>query len=391
MRIFKTCFLLTVFALSIIAGGSTSLAPSGRPAPTISEGPVDSLLEYFRYINLASRQIYRNDFLKASLSYDSAFLYKKYPFFVDIKNYMLVNSKTCQFQKNDPYLKMLIRDKQVDTAFLFVELPLRVFSDDNLKLINNLQKKYHIGKKSWNKLQQDIHDMFILDQKVRDYQPYDMRDKEINKQVYHRRDSTDAENARRFIQICANIGFPSEEKIGVNYQNNSTWTNTIYILLWHFTGSELMKNEIISLIEKEFHQGNIHPSLYASLCEVYNENAFPPRPDFNFMNSTVNLVNGIPYRPFVHYSDSLMRGVNTNRISIGLDSFHITQKQVICGYFYTAPEGRTMIRMANYPKIEEYPYGMVKYSFEQANEDMNKYIINKEKILTEGKCEEKCY
>lgn len=387
---------LIAFMVSIIAGGSTFLTPPESMPDKLSpilrnEAPVDSLMQYFRYINQAGRQIYRNNFLQASLCYDSAFLYNKHPFYVDVKNDILVNSKCGRFDRNTACIRLLMKDKQIDTAYLFAELPLRVFSDGNLKNIYNLQKKYHAGKKKWSKLQQDIHEMFTLDQNVRDYQPYNMRDKEINKQVYNRRDSTDTENARRFIQICTNFGFPSEEKIGVYYQNDLTWTNAIYILLWHFTGSKPMKKDIITLIAKEFHKGNIHPSLYASLCEVYNQNVDSLQPDFNFMNTTVYLINGVAYRPFVYYSDSLMRQVNTNRISIGLDSFHITQKQVICGYFYKAPEGHIMIRMSNYPKIEAYPYGLVKYTFEQENEDMDSYKINTEKILLEGKCEEKCY
>ena len=353
--------------------------------------PDPVLMKYFRFTNLASREIYHNEFSLASTYYDSAFAYKQHPFFVDVKNYILVNFKSCQFHKNEPYLKMLMVGKHMDTADLFAALPRRVFNDDNLKLIYKIQMKYHVRKKSRSKLQQDIHDMFVMDQKVRDYQPYNMRDKEINKQVYHIRDSTDVENARRFIQICTESGFPSEEKTGILYENDMQWTNVIDFLLWHFTLSDLIRDEITVLIEKEFVRGNIHPSIYASLCEIYNQNAKSARPDFNFMNTTVVLVNDAAYRPFVYYSDSLMKLVNTNRTSIGLDSFHISQKQVVCGSKFKAPEGLEMIQMANYPKLQDYPYGFAKMVFEHEKQDMSKYMINTEKILLEAQCEEKCY
>jgi len=348
-------------------------------------------MKYFKFVNLASREIYHNEFSLASTYYDSAFACKKSPFFVDIKNYMLVNLKNSQFQKNEPYLKMLMVEKRMDTSVLFAELPRRVFNDVNLKLIYKLQNRYHINKKSMSKIQQDIHDMFVTDQKARDYQPFDMKDKEINKRVYHIRDSIDIDNARRFIQLCIESGFPSEEKTGILYDKDLQWTNVINFLLWHFMLSDLIREEIIVLIEAEFVRGNIHPSVYASLCEIYNQNAKVARPNFNFMNTTVFLVDNAAYRPFVYYSDSLMKLVNTNRASIGLDSFHISQKQVICGYKFKVPEGYRMIKMANYPKIEDYPYGFAKMVFEHEKQDMSKYMINTEKILLEAQCEEKCY
>jgi hypothetical protein len=218
-----------------------------------------------------------------------------------------------------------------------------------------------------------------------------MTDREENKQAYHRKDSTVTENVRWFIQICTEQGFPTEEKLGISYQSDLQWPNAVYLLLWNFTLSKNNREEIISLIEKEFYQGNIHPSMYASLCDLYNENVQFPRPNFNFMNTTVCLVKEVPHRPFVYYSDSLMRLVNTNRISIGLDSFHISQKQVVCGNNYKAPNGLKMIKMANYPKIVAYSYGFVKSAFDKENLDMNDYKINTNKILSEAKCEEKCY
>ena len=87
-----------------------------------------------------------------------------------------------------------------------------------------------------------------------------------------------------------------------------------------------------------------------------------------------------------------MRKVNTNRMSVGLDSFPISQKQIICTIIGTKKlKNSPVMVMFQYPSTEELSYGFVKYAFEQAKMNMNTYKINTEKILKECKCEEKTY
>lgn len=357
--------------------------PSSLASAERNEVQVDSLMQYFRYVNLAGRQIYRNDFLKASLSYDSAFLYKKQPFYVDLKNHILVNSKCGRFDRNTRSILLLMKDKQIDSAFLFAELPVRVFSPENLQQIYKLQKQYHAAKKKFTPYQQAIHDMFVFERAARDLSLYEPDNPE-------KPGSKDLENAKRFVKLYKESGFPSEEKTGVVYKNNMLWSEAVHLLLWSFIRTK-EKETIMDILKKECKAGRLHPALYASLCSIYNENTNARVPDYDFMSTTVVLLKKEAYRPLVIYSDSLMQLVNTNRISIGLDSFHTTQKQVICQRFYKLPVGTQIIPMTHYSNMDAMPYGLVKAAFDKENMEMNDYKINVERILSEGKCQEKCY
>jgi hypothetical protein len=91
-----------------------------------------------------------------------------------------------------------------------------------------------------------------------------------------------------------------------------------------------------------------------------------------------------------------MREVNTNRVSIGLDSFHIVQKQVACVYLYqkyhaAEMEGKRIIRMEGFASMDAMDFGFVKWAFEQEKQDITRYELNVKRILDECNCAEKVY
>lgn len=352
------------------------------------------LAAYYKFTNLAARAIYDNQFEKASVMYDTAFMHKANPFFEDLKNYILLNAKCGLSQKNEVPMHQLMINKQVDTAQLFIQLPKRIFSKENLATINKLVKAQKKSKREETMFHKSLRDMFRIDQEIRDYDGISQKDYETRKAIYARRDSVDQENFSRFEKLYDQYGFPGEETIGVFYDNDHQWGEVVYILLRHFVqlGNEETSDRVLRIIRNAFYAGELHPSIYATLMELIGNHPVAPRPGFNFMKTTMNLVLGEIYRPFVFYTDSLMQEVNTNRISIGLDSFHITQKQVVCQYLGSKDlEGKKFIKMVQYAQIDELPAGLVKMSCDEANIDYHSYKINTTKIMDKCRCEEKVY
>ena len=182
--------------------------------------------------------------------------------------------------------------------------------------------------------------------------------------------------------------------MGVFYEEDHQWSEVVYILLRHFIQVEDVEimDKVDWIMQKAFYAGELHPSIYATLMELIGNQPDAPRPGYNFMKTAINLVMGEIYRPFVFYTDSLMQEVNTNRISIGLDSFHIAQKQVVCQYLGMQELGdKKFIKMVQYAQIDELPPGLVKMSCEAANVDYHSYKINTAKIMDKCRCEEKVY
>jgi hypothetical protein len=349
-----------------------------------------NLKKYYHHVNLATRAIYKNDFFIASTQFDTAFLYKKIPFFPHIKNFILVNNKCGFYSKNEKYIRLLFTKTHIDTSVLFQNIPNRVFNDQNLMLINKLQGQIDSKKDLESAYEKALREIFISDQKAHEFNN-NFNPKEI-KEFYRVRDSIDTVNSIKFLSLYETEGFPTEEKVGVFYDKHQEWSFVTQILLWHFIHSESSgQAQILVLMEKELKKGNLHPSNYACLLDIVNLNSKKWKKEYNFMNTTVFLVSGSEYRPFVYYSDSLMREVNTNRISIGLDSFHITQKQVVCTTSCGEIPDHSFISMSYYAKIEILSEGFVKYALEKENQNISQYRINTEKIINECKCQEKYY
>ncbi len=373
--------------------GIRLLAANCNDATIVELMPV-KLATYYKFTNLAARAIFDNNFSVASVYYDSAFSYKQYPFFEDLKKYILVNYKSGLFDKNEQALFHLIHHKKIDTTQLFSVLPKRVFDDKNLKLINKLIKELKKAKPRESALSKSLKEIFVIDQGVRDYDQIMQKSPEARNAIYSSRDSVDAVNFKRFEKLYAQYGFPDEESVGAFFDDEHQWAYIISVLLLHFKNpkDEEAKRKVLTIIKAALYSGEMHTSLCATLLEDNGVRAQDPTNEYYFLSTTINLVMGEVYRPFVFYTDSLMKEVNTNRIAIGLDSFHITQKQVVC-QFVAAKNNESMyfIPMAPYTSIHDLPPGIVKMSCEEVNVDYHSYKINTAKIMDKCRCEEKVY
>ncbi len=372
---------------------SIHLASNSADTPTLDSIPV-GLATYYKYTNLAARAIYDNNFSTASVHYDSAFIYKQYPFYEDLKKYILVNYKSGLFDKNEQAIYHLIHHKKIDTAQLFTALPKRVFDGKNLKLINKLVKERNKAKPTESTLSKSLKEIYNSDQSVRDYEQFKEKSIEARNAIYASKDSVDAINFTRFEKLYAQYGFPHEESVGVFLDGQHQWVNVISVLLLHFIKSkdEETAGKMSAMIKAALYSGELHTSICCSLLDDNNVRSTESTNEYYLLSTTVYLVMGEVYRPFVFYTDSLMEEVNTNRIAMGLDSFHITQKQVVC-QFVGAKNNDMMnfIKMVPYASIVDLPPGLVKMSCEEANVDMASYKINTTKILDKCHCEEKLY
>jgi hypothetical protein len=193
-------------------------------------------------------------------------------------------------------------------------------------------------------------------------------------------------------------GFPTEEITGVFYEAESEWSGVLLLLFQNFVHFKNIKHRkpLLRIFDQALYDGHLHPSLYATLMDYANEQRDRklegPDKANHFMNVTIHTVNGTVCRPFVHYSDELMQEVNTNRNAIGLDSFHVSQRQAVCAsYFPQKKQGVKMIPMSPYPQIHQLPAGFVKWALDKEGLAMAMFEINVGKILQECQCEPKLY
>lgn len=397
--LFAICFFFVAATFPRQKSHTVSLAPKeASKARLISDRlfqPVkldDKTKKYHELINCATRAIYQNDFKTAAAYYDSAFLYKSIPYYNDITNCLVVNLKAGFSNKNNTYIKMLFELKRVDTAYLFSQIPRDVFPEQNRLYINTLSRRYASKKNSVHPLDAPLREMFISDQKAHGFEGFNMSDPAQAKEGFAAREEVDHENLMHFYELYQKYGFPTEEKTGIQYNQERVWANVVYTLLLHFVAIQ-DRNDVnlaFSMIETEFKEGKIHPAVYAKLCDYLHSQRNEPA--YNFMQTMLYSVNGVLYTPFVFYTDSLVNEVNTNRMAIGLDSFHVAQQQAVCQYIGAINhKNQKMVVMTHHLYIDDISYGFVKYAFDEAKLDMDTYRIKPDNIMKACNCREKLY
>ncbi|MCA0235508.1 MAG: hypothetical protein LCH81_03920 [Bacteroidetes bacterium] len=345
---------------------------------SISQKPIpgSELSAYFAFVNQAARAIHKGNFEAASTSFQEAFRHKPIPFFCDLKNAIIVNSRLGYHEKNAELLKITLRDKHIDTVGLFQHLPPRLFDGNNLQLIRTYQTQSPVFNEMYRKA------FFSLWQEE--------QDNLLSRLVPHQEIYT------RFFDLFEKYGFPNEERIGsLDTGNNDVW-GTLGTL---FSNMIKQKGEIaqktLQMLKIEFEKGNIPPSVLANCYDCASENSILDKKTFYFQNELLAQTGGKIYRPFIYYTDSVMQVINTNRIAIGLDSFHIAQKQYICGSYCHIPDcsdpNKKTIQTVPYISNPSFPYGFVKAAFEKEKQDMNWYLIDPVAVAGRCECEKKQY
>jgi len=363
-----------------------------------------AMKRYAQHVNLANRAIFNNQFTAASAQYDSVFLHKPIPFFIELKNAILVNGKLGKFRENDHLLRTLMLEKQIDTMLLFSIIPQYMLDNKNRSLVRDWQKRVLGLQQKSNPWTNELRIMFGHNQEMlHAFDTLMLIDDPAERKAFSTllnslKDSADQAQIVRFIQLYKQHGFPTEEKTGVFFAPESEWSGVLLLLFQNFVHFKNIKQRtsLFRIFDEALYNGHFHPSLYATLMDYANEQRDRklegPDKANHFMNVTIHTVNGKVCRPFVHYSNELMQEVNANRVAIGLDSFHVTQRQVVCSMFYPQKKhGNKIITMCAHPQIHQMPAGFVQYALDKEGLAMSMFEINLEKLLQDCQCEPKLY
>jgi hypothetical protein len=333
------------------------------------------LSAYFKFVNLAARAIHADNFPVAAQNYEEAFRHKPVPFFADLKNAFIVNSKCGLHEKNLVLLKFMLRDKGMDSAQVFRQLPRRIFDASGLDFVRNFREKPKPGTEIFKKAFYNLYESYQAD---------------LNTTLPH--DHT----PERFFDLYAKYGFPSEEKIGcLNENGEEIWSGINNIVNGITYSKGQTAERMMKILQTEFENGNIPPSVLANCYDYAHQNLTSRKAEYYFQNELLAMTGGKVYRPFIYYTDSVMQVINTNRVSIGLDSFHVVQKQYVTGKFCTAPEcsdpSKISIQTVSYISNPQLPYGFVKAAFEKEKQDMSWYLMDVQSIASRCNCGNKQY
>ncbi len=203
-------FAIPVLAL-ILFGSSGA---TGHPVV-----PSTAIMAYFKNINLASRAIYDSDFAGASAHYDEAFKFKAAPFYLDLKNAIIVNSKCGFYAKNNALLKIMLQQKNVNVSKLFEEFPVYLLDPGNLETIRKVQAQP--SKSGFDPmLYKAVLQLFEEGQAIGGFEQLEqIRDEKersrLLKQAYQARDSLNNVNALKFINfLLADVVVQSGDFLG---------------------------------------------------------------------------------------------------------------------------------------------------------------------------------
>lgn len=386
---YPTCFAFPAILAFLFFKPVTTPHPE---API--QAPSEKAMTYFKHINLASRAIYDNDFVSASGHYDEAFKWKAAPFYLDLKNAVIVNSKCGFYAKNNVLLKIILQQKYITGGKLFDEIPQYLFDAGNLETIRNLVVQQ--PKSSFDPLlHKAVLKLFTEGQAIGGFDQLELipDEKERNrllKQAYQARDSLYDVSVLNFLTLVKKRGFPNEDRVGYFIGEHNIWL-ILEILIHGWLWNKPYSQEVLALVETEFKAGHIPANFYGNCLEYAYDNWGKNRNvAHNVMNATIIHSGTAYYRPFVFYSDSLMNLVNANRLAIGLDSFHIAQKQLVCTKFCPNHIGKILSIIPHY-KYVNIPYGFVKNAFKEAGIEMETYRIDIRRITEECGCGEKGY
>lgn len=294
--------LLILFKLLIFTflGGSNKNDPPKK---------VD-IIKYYKFINDAKYLVYNNDFKCALHSYNNAFLIIKKPFHIDVKNALAL---ACYLKDTINYYKVaeFILKKDIkcdDKNFFCTDLDIRLKEEG--KFDNNLRNK-------------KLLKLFNDDQAVRPKKPF-LSDSDIKL-----RDSMDHINYKVFCKLIKEYGFPNEESFGY-FVGDYTIYEVLNTLCIHFILVGYNK-EILELLGVAFIEGKIPNVFFANLIDR-NSDAY-----LEGVNSVENRylvrIGAIDYYPIFNKSKNSISKINNKRLSIGLDSLHISQKYFL-SYHY---------------------------------------------------------
>jgi len=372
---------------------------NGLPIPkdkALGKETKQDFMTYYHYVNLSNRSIYTGDLASAALYLDSAFKNIKIPYFKDLKKLIILNWKLNRSDKNTDLLKLIVKTKRIDTSELKRLFPKEITSDfktqiSPIKLSPQMKEfKYQLER------------VYQTDQEIKGYYAGKIinTDKDILKVKREKQEMLELANANKFINLIRKYGFPTENNLGYFINDISDHMNikgvelsyVIDILLRNYLGTKF-KEDALRILENAMTNHAIHPINYARLKDHYNENIKSTMFNWGiqYIVPSVIMIDNAFYRPFVYYSKGLLDSVNNNRISIGLDSLHIEQHQIVSQRICSDSIKYITMSIPTYAFINEYRLGIVKWAVEKEGRLMSDFRISTNKILKECNCKAMLY
>lgn len=282
--------------------------------------------QYFDYIKQAHHFVYTAEYKKADSIYQYAFALKGInPFQIDYSNALVIADLLGEDKKSAWLIEKLISEKGVDTLEILRLLP-------EIRQKANLWKNIRIQYSSFKlKFIAKIDTVYRnkIEEIIQSDQKFHLRKAKFTDQELKSRDSIDQVNFNEIKKMIKERGFPSEKRIGC-YIGEYAYSIVLHTLFRHFIQRGDF-SDLYPIIRKAVESGELHPALFANSCDTGKE-ALPSdkRCSFNYQTSLIEYVGAKAYLPFIDYSRSNFDCINTNRINIGLDSFHIAQQQYVC-------------------------------------------------------------
>lgn len=296
------------------------------------------------------------------------------------------NFKLDQAELNKHWLAKLVYDKHIDPELLKLRLRGMLTQEQLLYLT---KVNYVVVE---NEVKSELLDLIAYDQSIRDFSSCDqLRGEKRNScllNLFAIRDSIDHLNAKVFLSILEKYGIPSENDIGIYLDPEepaSTYNQLFYILGIHFNQTE-SREEIAKIYKQGLIGGMFSPELYGAVYDQYIERSSYGR---KLLNTTIVYTNSKAYNPFVSFEPEFLDSINSNRIEIGLDSFHITQQQVLSDL--NCKKSANIIPIHSFPQFEEYGYGLVKASFELEGAKLSERELDIPKLLKDNNCQKRAF
>lgn len=346
---------------------------------------------YFNYINKANKALYHNDFREAIKYFDLAFNSQApINYYFDLKKAVIVNHKMGDNLKVYKYLKEIYLSKGITTQILEKEFD---FIDTGiLNQISQFKRRIKINIA----LKREMEILYKEDQQIRKYYRYEYNNINPTRPLSIQRreqiiDSIDEVHLSKLIKLIKKHGFPNENNVGLMLLDSININFIIDILNRHFFNNSL--HDKYSIILKDaLTKGQIHPAVYAKYFDDYASQVLKWTDSRLYHENIVVSIDSQYYRPFIFYSKGMIDSINFNRSEIGLDSFHLAQKQIVCQRCCQERfKSERFLNIYPFVNINIFTLGFVKYAIEKANKSMDEFRLNVNKILEECKCEEKKY
>lgn len=311
------------------------------------------LKDYYKHISNSKVYFVENKYEFALDEYKIAFKKKNKPFFVDIKNALVV----AEHLGDKCFIKTL-------SEFLNKKgLKLQESKDFDF----STTKDFISSLKSKQIIKNDILlNIFENDQNVRPNRPF-LSEVEIKS-----RDSMDHVNYSRFITMVEKYGFPTEEEYGYFVGETNLW-QVVNVLCVHFILSGY-HNEILELLDLSFHKGDIPNGVYANLIDRSYDS-------FQSGSSSVEhrylvKIGAKDYYNILDKSKAIVDAINSRRAEIFLDSLHISQNYFLSKH-YCIKKFLNGYTPEPYAAVEFLPYQI--FGDEKSNPDLIKINLEKYK------------